>query len=170
MDTGVEEEKKRGMGSKKPRQTIKTMSGLASFMVDLSKRSKELYGIDLSKIDLTKLDLSTLDWSNVDLDLLDLSKWGLDFTRIPFVKPTPGTKTNFLNLPPLAPTIIGISVLMIILTVFFVVLHLYSNLHATHTFGLDDCTFIPLPLFRYPGLNSQTRTDVCECVCVCARV
>ena len=145
------------MGSKELRQTIETMSGLAPLVVDLSERSKELHGIDLSKIDLTKLDLSTLDWSNFDLDSLDLanidlssldlSKWGLDLTKIPLVKPPPGTKTNFVNPPSLAPAIIGVSVLMIILTVSFVILRLYSNLHAARTFGLDDCTFLPPPLF-----------------------
>lgn len=147
IDTGEEEGKKRMVGSKYLRETMRTMSGLAPLVLDLSERSNELHGIDLSKIDLTKLDLFTLDWSNFDLNLLDLSKWDLDFIKIQLVKLPPSTKTSFVNSPSFAPTIISVNVLMIVLNVSFVVLHIYFNLHAVPTFGLEDFSFLLPPLF-----------------------
>ena len=73
---------------------------------------------------------------------------GLDFSKIPISKPPPGVVSNFENPKTIAGAVIAIGVVMMILTVSFVMLRLYSNHHAKRKFSIDDCMIPILLSFR----------------------
>lgn len=72
-------------------------------------------------------------------DSLDPRLKGLDFSKIPISMPPPGVIPNFDNPQTIAPAILTIGIVMVILTVSFVALRLYSNHHALRKYGVDDC-------------------------------
>lgn len=78
------------------------------------------------------------------MDLSDPRLQGLDLTKLPISMPPPGVVPNFKNPQTIAGAIITIGVVMMVLTVTFVALRLYSNHHANRKYGLDDC-MIPVP-------------------------
>lgn len=64
---------------------------------------------------------------------------GLDLSKIPIGLPPTGVSPNFVNPQTLAPVILAVSAVILILTITFVILRLYSNSHAERRFGYDDC-------------------------------
>lgn len=74
------------------------------------------------------------------MESLDPRLQGLDFSKIPISQPPPGVVSNFENPPSIAGAVIAIGVIMVVLTMSFVMLRLYSNHHAKRKFCLDDCT------------------------------
>lgn len=72
-------------------------------------------------------------------DSLDPRLKGYDFSTIPITVPPPGVISNFDNPQTIAPAILAIGVVMVILTVSFVALRMYSNHHASRKYGIDDC-------------------------------
>lgn len=73
------------------------------------------------------------------MDSLDPRLQGLDFSKVPISIPPPGVTPNFDNPQTIAGAILIIGVVMIVLTVSFVMLRLYSNHSSSRKFSLDDC-------------------------------
>ena len=53
--------------------------------------------------------------------------------------PPPGITPNFVDPQTLAPTILAVSVVMMIWVLLFVIIRLYANFHAPRGLGIDDC-------------------------------
>lgn len=70
---------------------------------------------------------------------------------ISLAPPPPGTTSNFINPVSLGPVAVALSVIIILLTMFFVVIRLYSNYNATRGLCLDDlfCVIATVLLFIY---------------------
>lgn len=81
------------------------------------------------------------------MDSLDPRLGGLDLSKIPISQPPPGVIPNFENPPSIAGAVIAIGVIMVVLTMSFVMLRLYSNHHAKRKYRLDDYTCILATVF-----------------------
>ena len=90
---------------------------------------------------------------HVTMDLSEPRLQGLDISKLPISMPPPGVIPNFKNPQTIAGAIITIGVVMVILTVTFVALRLYSNHHANRKYGLDDC-MIPSPRISHGQFQS----------------
>ena len=58
---------------------------------------------------------------------------------MPAAPPPPGQVTNFVDPPSRQAAIIGVSAMMMVLTLLFVSLRLYSTFRITRSRGLEDC-------------------------------
>lgn len=69
--------------------------------------------------------------------------------------PPPGTTSNFINPESLAPLTLDLSVIIIVLTVSFVLIRLYSNYNASRGLGWDDllCVIATILLFIYIAMT-----------------
>lgn len=67
---------------------------------------------------------------------------GTDLSTIPLT-PSPDGHSNFVDPPSLAPTIVGLSIILIIISLTFLTARIYANLRSSrkHTLGWDDCKF-----------------------------
>lgn len=57
---------------------------------------------------------------------------------IPAGIPPPGISPNFVNPQTLAPAILAVSIVMMLWTIVFVIIRLYTNFHAPRGLGIDD--------------------------------
>lgn len=74
---------------------------------------------------------------------------------ISLAKPPPGTTPNFINPESLAPLALDLSVIIIVLTISFVLIRLYSNYNAARGLGWDDlfCVIATIFLFIYIAMD-----------------
>ena len=79
----------------------------------------------------------------------------------PAAPPPPGVIPNFIHPLTFENTILGFAIFIILLTVFFVVIRLYSNYHAVRGLGWDDCGLSKLP--RLENLRILTSSRVLRC-------
>ena len=61
----------------------------------------------------------------------------------PAAAPPPGEFTNFVNPPSQQGTIIAVCSVMMVFTLLFVCLRLYSNFRVTQSPGVEDCKYFP---------------------------
>lgn len=70
---------------------------------------------------------------------------GADLSTIPLAL-NPKVQSNFTDPESLAPTIVGLSVVLITITLIWLSARVYANLHSTRRLGWDDCKYFSLTL------------------------
>lgn len=75
----------------------------------------------------------------------------------PATTPSPGVTSNSVNHGSLKSTVLGLGIVIILLTVFFVVVRLYSNYHAARGLGWDDCRLLKLIGFEKLQVLTSAR-------------
>ena len=64
---------------------------------------------------------------------------GVPLSQIPATVPPAGVLPNFVDPPSLLPATIGVSTVMVALTLFFVAIRVFLALQSKHKLAMDEC-------------------------------